>query len=65
MKLAGILGTGAMCVAPFIIATPQGKLLAIVGLAFLTVQALDLKAYNLIFLNAVGIAGYTFSMLGV
>jgi hypothetical protein len=53
-----------MCVAPFFIDTLPGKLCAIVGLGLLTVQALDLKAHNLILLNLIGMAGYTFSILG-
>jgi hypothetical protein len=53
-----------MCVAPFFIDTLPGKLCAIAGLLLLTIQALDLKAYNLIILNVVGVAGYTFSILG-
>jgi hypothetical protein len=53
-----------MCVAPFFIDTLTGKICAIVGLALLTVQALDLKAHNLILLNLIGMAGYTFSILG-
>lgn len=64
VRVAAILGTGAMCVAPFFIDTLPGKLCAIAGLLLLTIQALDLKAYNLIILNVVGVAGYTFSILG-
>jgi hypothetical protein len=51
-----------MCVAPFFIDTAAGKICAIVGLALLTIQALDLKAYNLVLLNLVGTAGYIFSL---
>ena len=64
VRAAAIMGTGAMVIAPFFIDTLAGKLCAIVGLALLTVQALDLKAHNLILLNLAGIAGYTFSILG-
>jgi hypothetical protein len=53
-----------MCVAPFFIDTLPGKLCAIAGLLLLTIQALDLRAYNLVLLNLVGIAGYTFSSMG-
>jgi len=62
IRVAAILGTGAMCVAPFFIDTAAGKICAIVGLALLTIQALDLKAYNLVLLNLVGTAGYIFSL---
>ena len=64
VRVAALLGTGALCVAPFFIDTLPGKLCAIAGLLLLTIQALDLKAYNLIILNVVGVAGYTFSLLG-
>ena len=62
IRAAAILGTGAMCVAPFFIDTVPGKICAIVGLALLTIQALDLKAYNLVLLNLVGTAGYLYSL---
>lgn len=62
IRVAAILGTGAMCVAPFFIDTVPGKICAIVGLALLTIQALDLKAYNLVLLNLVGTAGYLYSL---
>lgn len=64
VRVAAILGTGAMCVAPFFIDTVPGKICAIVGLALLTIQALDLKAYNLVLLNLVGTAGYLYSLGG-
>ncbi len=64
VRVAAILGTGAMCIAPFFIDTLPGKLCAICGLLLLTIQALDLRAYNLVLLNLVGIAGYTFSSMG-
>lgn len=64
IRVAAILGTGAMCVAPFFIDTVPGKICAIVGLALLTIQALDLKAYNLVLLNLVGTTGYLYSLGG-
>lgn len=64
IRVAAILGTGAMCVAPFFIDTIPGKICAIVGLALLTLQALDLRAYNLVLLNLVGTAGYLYSLGG-
>lgn len=64
VRVSVVLGTGAMCIAPFFIDTMPGKICAIAGLGLLTIQALDLKAHNLIFLNLIGIAGYTFSILG-
>lgn len=64
IRVAAILGTGAMCVAPFFIDTVPGKICAIVGLTLLTIQALDLKAYNLVLLNLVGTTGYLYSLGG-
>lgn len=51
-----------MCAAPFFIDTMQGKLLAIVGLALLTVQAYNMRAINLIVLNVIGIMGYSYAL---
>ena len=58
----GWLGALAMAGAPFIIDTSEGKILAIVGLAFLSVQAIDSKLYNLLLLNLAGIGGYTYAL---
>ena len=51
-----------MAVAPFLIDTIIGKLLAISGLALLTVQAHDAKLYNLMILNTIGIIGYLYAL---
>ena len=51
-----------MCVAPFLIDTPTGKICAIAGLVLLTLQANHNKAYNLILLNIIGIGGYTYAL---
>jgi len=56
------MGAGALMVAPFIIDTSEGKILACTGLALLTVQALKIRAYNLVLLNLVGVAGYIYSL---
>lgn len=56
------LGAALMVVAPFIIDTDAGKLLAIAGLALLTVQAVATKSYNLIMLNVLGIGGYFYAL---
>lgn len=58
----GWLGALAMAGAPFIIDTGEGKILAIVGLALLSVQAIDSKLYNLLLLNLAGIGGYTYAL---
>ena len=60
--LIGWGGAGAMALAPFPIDTDAGKLAAIGGLVLLTVQALDSKLYNLVFLNLAGIIGYSYAL---
>lgn len=62
MRIVGWMGAAAMGAAPFFIDTPQGKLLAIVGLALLTVQAYNMRAVNLIALNVLGIIGYAHAL---
>jgi len=61
--IIGWCGAGAMALAPFAIDTDEGKLAAIAGLVLLTVQALDIRAYNLVFLNLAGIIGYSYALL--
>ena len=61
--LIGWCGAGAMALAPFAIDTDAGKLAAIGGLTLLTLQALDIRAWNLVFLNIAGIVGYTYALL--
>ena len=51
-----------MCVAPFIIDTNEGKLMAIVGLSLLTLQAIATRCYNLVLLNIIGIGGYIYAI---
>jgi len=60
--LIGWCGAGAMALAPFAIDTDAGKLAAIGGLTLLTLQALDIRAWNLVFLNIAGIIGYTYAL---
>jgi len=60
--IIGWCGAGAMALAPFAIDTDEGKLAAIAGLVLLTVQALDIRAYNLVFLNIAGIIGYSYAL---
>ena len=60
--IIGWCGAGAMSLAPFAIDTDAGKLAAIAGLLLLTVQALDIRAYNLVFLNLAGIIGYSYAL---
>jgi len=60
VKLLAWCGAAGISVAPFIIDTPAGKITAICSLACLTVQALNLKAYNLVVMNLTGIGGYLY-----
>jgi len=62
IAFVGWCGAGAMALAPFAIDTDAGKLAAIGGLVLLTVQALDIRAYNLVFLNLAGIIGYSYAL---
>ena len=58
----GWLGAAALCVAPFIIDSDEGKILAIVGLALLCLQAWAKSCYNLVILNITGIGGYFYAL---
>lgn len=60
--IIGWCGAGAMALAPFAIDTDAGKLAAIAGLALLTIQAVDIRAWNLVFLNLAGIIGYSYAL---
>ena len=60
--IIGWCGAGAMSLAPFAIDTDAGKMAAIAGLLLLTIQALDIRAYNLVFLNLAGIIGYSYAL---
>jgi len=60
--IIGWCGAVCMALAPFAIDTDAGKLAAVGGLVLLTVQALDIRAYNLVFLNLAGIVGYTYAL---
>jgi len=59
---ASWVGAALMCAAPFIIDTDAGKLMAIVGLSLLTLQAIATRCYNLVLLNIMGIGGYFYAL---
>ena len=59
----GWIGAAALSAAPFIIDRPYGRVLAIIGLSLLTVQALDHSLYNLVALNTIGSIGYFWSLV--
>lgn len=61
-KILGWIGSMALCVSPFIIDTVEGKILAIVGLALLTVQASQARLWNFVLLNLTGIGGYFYAL---
>jgi hypothetical protein len=63
VRKASWFGAAALVVAPFFINSDFGKLLAVAGLLLLIGQAVTLKAWNLVFLNAAGIVGYLFSLI--
>jgi hypothetical protein len=62
IAVIGWIGALCMAGAPFIIDTDAGKLAAIAGLVLLTIQALDIRAWNLVLLNLAGIIGYSYAL---
>lgn len=58
----GWVGTVLVAVSPPIIDSDLGKILALSGLALLTVQAIQTRMYNLIILNTTGIIGYAYAI---
>ena len=63
IALAGWIGSGLLCLAPFLINYWYGKVFAIFGLTLLTFQAVDKKLHNLIVVNVAGIIGYFWSLV--
>jgi hypothetical protein len=62
LDLVAWLGTLCLAIAPFIIDTPEGKILAMFGLSLLMFQAAEKCCYNLLFLNTLGIIGYLYAL---
>lgn len=60
VKLFAWLGAAGISAAPFIIDTDFGKWLAIFAVICLTVQAVHLRAYNLVAMNTISILGYIY-----
>jgi len=56
------VGAICMALAPFIIDTDGGKMMAISGLVLLTIQAVDGRLWNLVLLNLAGITGYAYAL---
>jgi hypothetical protein len=61
-RLINWFGAMALVIAPFLIDTDLGKILAIAGLTCLTIQALQLRVSNLVVLNSLGIVGYLYAL---
>ena len=62
VRITAWLGTFCLGFAPFIIDTPAGKMLSMLGLALLCLQASHKGCYNLLILNTIGILGYTYAL---
>ena len=62
LSVVAWLGTLCLAIAPFIIDTPIGKILAMFGLSLLMFQAAEKCCYNLLFLNTLGIIGYLYAL---
>jgi len=62
LSLTAWLGTLCLAIAPFIIGTSLGKVLAMFGLSLLMIQAAEKKCYNLLALNSIGIIGYAYAL---
>jgi hypothetical protein len=62
IDLIGYVGAGLMVGSTFKINTTGGKLVAMAGLTLLTIQAIDLQAWNLIILNTLSTGGYWFAI---
>jgi len=62
VKAVSWIGAVALAIAPFLIGTITGKILACFGLALLSIQAWQLKAYNIVAVNLLGIIGYIYAI---
>ena len=62
ISLIGWVGAAIMVAASFNMATPSGLIMAIVGLALLTIQAAHNRTTNLVILNISSIIGFTYAL---
>ena len=62
ISLIGWIGAAIMVVASFNMASPSGLIMAIVGLALLTIQAAHNRTTNLVILNISSIIGFTYAL---
>ena len=58
----GWVGAAIMVVASFNMASPSGLIMAIIGLALLTIQAAHNRTMNLVILNISSIIGFTYAL---
>jgi len=62
ISLIGWIGAAIMVVASFNMASTSGLIMAIVGLALLTIQAAANRTMNLVILNISSIIGFTYAL---
>ena len=60
----GWVGAIIMVAASFLMATPYGRMMAVVGLGLLTIQSVKNRTHNLTALNLASILGFLYSLLG-
>ena len=58
----GWIGAAIMVAASFNMASPSGLIMAIIGLALLTIQAAHNRTINLVILNISSIIGFTYAL---
>jgi len=62
ISLIGWIGAAIMVAASFNMASTSGLIMAIVGLALLTIQAAHNRTINLVILNISSIIGFTYAL---
>ena len=62
IRSIGWLGAVALVIAPPFIDTDAGKIISIIWLAFLNIQAIDSRLYNLVFLNYAASMGHAYAL---
>lgn len=61
--LEGWIGAAALAAAPFLIDTPQGKAMAIVGLGIFSLHAIQARLWPMVVSNAIAITGFFYALL--
>ena len=62
IRSCGWVGAVALVIAPPFIDSDAGKIISIIGLSLLTIQAIDKRLYNLVFLNLAASIGYAYAL---